>query len=53
MQTYVTHVERDFQIIDEAVIKLGKQIQHIEDVVASDFMQVAVSERSDVAIGLA
>lgn len=50
LNTYVAHVERDFQTVDKAIVKLRKQIENIKNVVARDTMQVTVCQSSYVAI---
>lgn len=51
--TYVSHVVRDLQVFFERMIELGVQVQHLEQVVSVDFVQVAVRQRPHVTARLA
>lgn len=51
--TYVAHVIRDLQIVDETIVKLRKKVENVENVVACDFVQVTVCQSSDIAVRLA
>lgn len=48
--TYISHIECDFQAVDKVVIKLRKKVQHIQHIVSSNFVQVAIRQRPHVAI---
>jgi hypothetical protein len=41
-KTYVAHVERDLEIVYEAVVEFWEEVEDIQDVVTCDFVQVAV-----------
>jgi hypothetical protein len=51
--THISHVERYLEAVDEAVVELGKEVQHVEQVVARHPVQIAIGERPHVAIRFA
>lgn len=52
-KTHVAHVERDLQVVDKAVVEFWKKVENVEDFVTCDFVQVAISQRSNIAVWLA
>lgn len=52
-ETYVAHVERDFQIVDKAIVKLWKQVENVKYVITRNTMQVTICQSSYVAVRFA
>ena len=51
--THVAQVEGDLEVAREAVGELGVHLEHVQQVVARDLVQVAVRQRAHVAARLA
>lgn len=47
--TYVPHVEGDLQIAREGLVKLWVQVQHIQEIISMNLVQVAVCEGTHIA----
>lgn len=53
LRTHIPEVEGDFQVIPEMVRKLRVHVQHLQDVLSEDLVEVAVGQRPHVGVGLA
>lgn len=47
--SYISHVERDFQIVGEKGVELWVEVQHFQQVVTMYFVEVTICQRSDIA----
>jgi hypothetical protein len=47
--THIAHVESDLQVAGEGLVELRVQVQHVQQIVAVDLVQIAVCEGAHIA----